>query len=53
MSDNTYNLVRYFAGGIGTLLFIGLLTWCHLEEIRMNHGNCKSCPPCKVEKVSK
>lgn len=51
MSDNSYALIKYIAGGIGMLLFIGLIAWCHLEETRMKHDKkCPPCPPCEVQK---
>jgi hypothetical protein len=49
MSDNTYSLLRYIAGGLGVLIFCGLIAYCHLEELRLKKS-CASCPPCEVRK---
>lgn len=49
MKDNTAELIKYIAGGLGTLIFIGMLTWCHLEEKRITHALEKT-PACDCQK---
>jgi len=52
MNNNTAEVIKYIAGGIGTLLFIGTLTWCHIEEKRIQHTPDKT-PACDCQKQKK
>jgi hypothetical protein len=43
MKENTTDLLRYVAGGIGMLIFVGMLAWCTVEEARIKNPPQKSC----------
>jgi hypothetical protein len=49
MEKHTTDLLRYIFGGIGMLIFIGMLTWCHLEEQKIAYDLKKPCV-CDCEK---
>jgi len=50
MEKNTAELIKYIMGGIGMLIFIGMLSWCYIEEMKIKNHTTNSCEICDCEK---
>ena len=52
MEKNTAELIKYIMGGIGMLVFIGMLGWCQIEETKIKNNKTNSCD-CEKSNVYK